>query len=329
MRKLFVLPFASTAILFTSMFYPISAAAQDSQPPVVDSQSAWGEVVDEQGNIMYDNMADLGIVTAQESWMPTIPGIGTIPAEYHEYQTESGNIVLMPSPTTLLFMSINSNDSGIQNAQQLGTGVAFLTEATAGMDLPPMAQANPDAFWGGVLSGQTNIFSLLGPQAIPFLSSLLNSSIKDQNVYLTLLLYTPGQCAQIPGGCPPGATLIQPPKPPTECPASTFKVGDISVSATKLAPAYPVVVGQDEQKRGADVAWTVRVEPTIEDAWVPVPIYGDECVPLDGGTFTDCKTSTGKPGKWTQVRKTCASTRSHSTGSRPTLPCRRHRVIGY
>jgi hypothetical protein len=297
--------FALILPILIALTFTTPAAAQDSEPPV-DPQSAWGEVVDQNGAIMYESMTDLGIVTTEETWMPTIPGIGTIPAEYHEYQTASGNIVLMPTPTTLLFMSINQNESGIQNAQQLATGAAMLTEMTAGMDLPPMAQTNPDAFWGGVLSGQTNIFSLLGPQAIPFLSSLLNRSIKDQNAYLTLLLYAPSQCAQIPGGCPPGMNLINkppliPPQIITDCPASTFDVGDLSVSAAKIAPAYPVVVGQDEERRGADVTWMVRIEPTIQDIWIPVPIYGDECVPLDGGTVTDCKTSNGKPGKWTKV----------------------------
>jgi hypothetical protein len=90
MKKIFAL-FMLVFILMT--FLPARQVfAQDS---------AWSEVVDGNGNILYDRMTDQGVVTQAADWMPsiTLPVVGTVsvPAEYHSYVTESGNTVLMPT----------------------------------------------------------------------------------------------------------------------------------------------------------------------------------------------------------------------------------------
>jgi len=57
---------------------PHQAFAQDG---------AWSEVVDSNGNILYDQMTDQGVVTQAADWMPsiTLPVVGTVSvySEYH------------------------------------------------------------------------------------------------------------------------------------------------------------------------------------------------------------------------------------------------------
>jgi hypothetical protein len=267
-------------VLCISLLPVAPAHAQGTTPPVVDPNGAWGEVVDQNGNILYENMTDLGIVQQPAGWMPDIPGIGTLPAEYHVYQTPSGNIVVMPTPMTLFFMALNPDASGLnQSDAMLGTGAGFLATVLGGYIDPAtiagMGYSNQADFFNAVINGQANIWTVLGPNTFGFLQSLLYLSITDQNVYLLLLLYTQGNCASAPGGCP---NLPQPP-PPSLCPLPVTQLGAITVTGQKLAPNFPLVVGQDESKRGVDATWEVRVEPTIYTSWTPVP-ESSTCDPI-------------------------------------------------
>ena len=92
--------------LFPLLVFPAQVLAQQQSAPVNQS-SMWGEVVDQNGNILYNNLTDLGTVQQSASWMPSIPGIGNLQASYHEYQTASGNIVVLPTASTLFFMALN------------------------------------------------------------------------------------------------------------------------------------------------------------------------------------------------------------------------------
>jgi len=62
------------SLIFIALFFllalPISVLAQQQNPPV-DPNSMWGEVVDQNGNIRYDNLSDLGTVQQSASWMPS------------------------------------------------------------------------------------------------------------------------------------------------------------------------------------------------------------------------------------------------------------------
>ncbi len=94
----------------------IPVHAQSQNPP---DQGVWGEVVDENGNILYGNLTDLGSQTENPDWMQVnLPGGLDIPLEatYHTYQTPSGNIVVLPSATTLFFMALNPDASGLSGA---------------------------------------------------------------------------------------------------------------------------------------------------------------------------------------------------------------------
>ena len=297
--------------LFLLLASPAPAQAQQQDPPV-DPNSMWGEVVDQSGNIRYDNLTDLGTVQETADWMPSIPGIGSIPASYHEYQTPSGNIVVLPTASTLFFMALNPQGSGLaQSDSQLGMGAGMALEAPGlikGMlqgyidpaVITSLGYTNPDDFFSDVVNGRQSIWSLGGVDMLRFLTDLLNTSIGDNSVYTMLLLYTSGNCANVPGGCPQNANLPTPPVPPS-CSTPIVTSGEITVTALKIAPLNPIVVGQDSEERGADVTWEVRVEPTSYTYGVQVPVMGDVCVPWNGQGASSCTTSDNQIGMLQQT----------------------------
>ena len=294
MKNIFLLFVALCLVAF-----PVFVKAQQNPP----SGGAWGEVVDGNGNILYGNLTDLGIVQQQVDWMPSIPGI-SLPASYHEYQTPSGNIVVMPSATTLFFMALNPDVSGLNGASSvLGNGIGALEMLTAGFLTPAKLQSlgyvDSGTFFADVISGQTDIWSAFGGDMLNFLQSLISTSLTDQQLYTLLLLYTPDMCNQVPGGCPIGADIPTPPPPHTndnECGTATTTVGQISVTAQKTAPNNAMVVGQDPNKVGVDLTWTVRVEPTTYTWWEKIPKYDWVCHGWHHGDGpADCRTS---PSKW-------------------------------
>ena len=289
--------------------------------------SAWGEVVDSDGNILYNQMTDQGVVTQAADWMPsiTLPFVGTVSmdAEYHSYVTESGNTVLMPTASTLFFMASNASESGyLAAASTMGTGGpsvgldapngiagigavwgAMMDHAGGAEMMSAIQQAGfngPTAsqdFFQSVANGQTNIWSL-GPAGLGnFFSSLYDSSSQDNNLYTYMLLYTPGQCGSTPAGCSasqtalltsllptPPAPITVPTAPPAKpaCPSPSIKPGAISASASQVAPPYPLVVGQDPDKRGVDVSFTASVAPTIYTYYTTIPIYEKQCKTVAG-----------------------------------------------
>ena len=284
---------------------PHQAFAQDG---------AWSEVVDSNGNILYDQMTDQGVVTQAADWMPsiTLPVVGTVSmdAEYHSYVTESGNTVLMPTASTLFFMTASANESGfLAAASTMGTSGlstvnsdngnvvgfaslgAFFGALVGNQDIGLPSTTNSTDFFNQVVSGQANIWSLNPAGLYNFLTSLYKPSSQDGNLYTYMLLYTPGQCGSTPAGCsaaqtelltsllptpPPLPTAVATPPPPTICPGSSVKPGAISASASEVAPPYPLVVGQDPDRRGVDVEFSASVAPTIYTYYTPVPIYGEE-----------------------------------------------------
>lgn len=300
-----ILIYLVTLLLLTN---PVTVLAQGQTPPQVDPNSVWGEVVDQNGNIRYSNLTDLGTVQQSADWMPSIPGIGSLPASYHKYQAPSGNIVVLPTATTLFFMTLNPQASGLDVASsELGTGAAAGIQAAGiikGMlqgyidpaSITNMGYTNPDDFFTDVINGKQNIWSVLGSHTAGFLLSLAKSSISDQSLYTTVLLYTPDMCSQTPGGCPQNAKVPTLPPLPPSCFTPVIQKGAVTVTANKIAPAYPLVVGQDAAHRGTDVTWQVRIEPTSYTYGVQVPVMGNVCVPWDGQDSSNCTTSKGKPG---------------------------------
>jgi len=307
MRKRFIL----FVFILISLVPAQTAFAQDS---------AWNEVVDSNGNILYNQMTDQGVVTQAADWMPsiTLPVVGTVSmeAEYHSYETESGNTVLMPTASTLFFMTASANESGfLAAASTMGTGGLTTVESGTGnvvgiaslgaffgalagnqnIGLP--TTMNSTDFFNQVVSGQSDIWSLTPGGLGNFLSSLYDTSAADGSLYTYMLLYAPGQCGSTPAGCSASQTALltsvaateaaptaAPTAPPAKpiCPGPSIKPGAISASASEVAPPYPLVVGQDPDRRGVDVEFSASVAPTIYTYYTTIPIYEDQCKTVKG-----------------------------------------------
>jgi hypothetical protein len=254
----------------------------------------WGEVIDENGNILYANLTDLGEIQIDAGWMPDIPFING-QATYHEYLTPSGNVVVMPSATTLFFMALNPEESGINDSSfALGNGLGVLETMLAGYitidDMAGMGYTDSDTFWQAVINGEVNIwtFEVMGD----FFLDLLSSSLADGNLYTMLLLYTPGNCAAVPGGCPPGVDVPTPPPPPI-CPAPYIQTNPIQVTGGsgeggKIAPPNPVVIGQDPERRGVDIQVNVLIPPVVYHFFETVPHVDLVCAPDESGQGAGC-----------------------------------------
>jgi hypothetical protein len=292
-------------ILLSNLMPP--AFAQGTTPPV-DPSSAWAEVVNPDGSINFDNLSDGGVVNQPADWMPNIPLVGSVPAEYHVYYTPSGNSIVMPTASTLFFMAASANESGLLSAAgTLGTSGlstvssdngnvvgfaslgAFYGALIGNQNIGLPTGTNATDFFNQVNSGETNIWSLGPAGLMNFLTSLSTPSLADGNLYTYMLLYVPGQCASAPGGCSAeqlalitSLTLTPPPTtvtatPPLQCPEPSVRPGAISTSASQIAPPYPLVVGQDPDRRGVDLAFSASVGATIYTYYTQKPIYERVC----------------------------------------------------
>ncbi len=292
----------------------IPAFAQSVPPPTT---GAWSEVVDQNGNVNYGKLTDGGVVQQQANWMPSVLGVG-LPASYHVYYTPSGNKILMPTASTLFFMAANSNESGWNAAQTLGTSGASETtgsNGTSGVGIASLGQvfgylagtnpsflpgnvSNATDFFNQVFSGQTNLWSLDPGKMFNLLASLGKADINDHSLYTYMLLYAPDQCASTPGGCSAAqlallATPVPPsPPPPSKCPASSVVQGVISAGGQKTYPNYPLVVGQDPDKTGVSVSLYASVAPTKYTYYTPEST--SSCEPgAVNGVYTCWTGSTG------------------------------------
>ena len=144
-----------------ALLIPSTVHAQEEDP--------WGEVFDENGNLQ-PSLVDLGVTTEHPEWMSVDLPFGqslNLDANYHRYQTPSGNIVVLPSASTLFFMAMNPQESGLANSVgMMGNGygglITFLG-AVAGNNIDwgrlsaeHPEYKSPDQFWGAVLM----VFSL-------------------------------------------------------------------------------------------------------------------------------------------------------------------------
>jgi hypothetical protein len=290
----------------------VLAAIAISISPVLaqDGGGIWDGILNPDGTINTGNLNDQGVISEPVSWMPEIPGVGPIDAEYHIYTTATGETVVMPTTSTMVFMLLNTDESGITQADaNYGNGIfglaAVLTDA--GIESFPNG-VDATEFADALISGETNIWAL-GGDVFGLLKFLAESSFSDQSLYNVILLYTAENCASAPGGCPPEVAEAIPtelpvtPPPPGTCPAPKVIPGEIHTSGEKTGPAYPLVVGQDPDKRGVDLLFTASVDPTIYIYYVQVPKFG--CRPGYSGNGNSNCTVGGGPGHREQTGWEC------------------------
>ncbi len=239
--------------------------------------AGWEDFFDRDGNIKPD-VIDLGKQQIPVDWMPNLPFLdGT--ATFHMYALPNGETVLLPSATTLFFMAMNPYQSGLaDSSDQIGSGlslaVAGAGSVAGGASLHAVIQGIFSMFGlpyakelaDAAIEGRSAWSLIHEGDAWNLFTFLLKASQRDQSAYLVMMLY--GNCSQSPAGCPPELLAIMQKKdtPRTqnepECAAGRVIPGTITASAIKVAPARPVVVGQDPERRGADVRYEVTISPT-------------------------------------------------------------------
>lgn len=284
-------------LILASMLASMGPAAAHAQ-----GENPWAEVFDANGNLVSD-LTDLGVTTETPSWMTVdLPFDQSLnlEANYHRYQTASGNIVVLPSATTLFFMAMNPQESGLAasyGVTQNGWGgmIAFLGQVVGNnLDWNRVQQDHPeyktpDQFWGAVIGGQQNVWTYFSGWG--FISTLLAMSWDDAALRTSYLLYLngAGNCSSIPGGC---SGVVIPPPPPRVCPDSSITVQQPTALIQKIAPSNPLVVGQDTQdRRGADVQVSITVPPVIFTWFEPIYEEKDVCRNPSVGETANCKQS--------------------------------------
>ena len=309
------------AVLFVAV---VPVAAQDGS-----GDSIWDGVINEDGEILYDNLIDQGIYTETVDWMPSVGTVGGV-AEYHLYQMLDGTTVQLPTATTLFFMALNPAESGMTDASAAhltgaGTllsipGVISAMLQGADIDFSGSEYVSADQYADALLAGETDIWSLGFGDLWGRMTSLTDMSMTDMNLYTALLLYTPDNIPDellylLPDPDPDPDPLPLPPA----CPVGVATPGRITTSGTMTAPNYALVVGQDPDKRGVDLSFSASVASTIWVYYEQVPIVNDVCADLGNGTASDCTRPNGNPGimKRKIVDWTCEK---HTTTYDETIP---------
>lgn len=267
---------------------------------LAQTQDPWAEVFDSSGNLV-PGLIDLGVTTDHPDWMnvdlPFNQSL-SLEANYHRFQTASGNIVVLPSASTLFFMAMNPQESGLTGSVgMIGNGYGSLITflgAVAGdsINWAAVQQAHPEYqqpgdFWNAVISGQENVWTWFSGWG--FITNLLSMSWNDAALRTAYLMYLNGaqNCASIPGGCSGVAT---PPPPPQLCPDTSITVQQPVLLIQKTAPNNPLVVGQDtSERRGADVQVSVTIPPVIFTWYEPIYDEHDVCRDPGSGETPDCK----------------------------------------
>ena len=113
--------------------------------------------------------------------------------------------------------------------------------------------------------GRSDIWSIVN---FTYLFEILRMSFNSGFLVNALLLYLNGvaDCTSLPGGC---AGLVAELfrwglcARNTHMPGSDHRPGPATLTIQKVAPENPLVIGQDPEKRGADIQASVTIPPVI------------------------------------------------------------------
>lgn len=273
--------------IITLVSLALSVLAATIRPASAQEPDPWSGFFDENGNLL-PGVTDMGEIIVDVDWMDfDVFGMDVLNATFHQYTTPDGNTVLVPSASTLFFMLMNPEASGYLDADgdftsglggAIGVGALLVTMMqgssswdaiyNAAQTLDP-SFVNPGLFADALISGQVDIWSFGGDDIFQMLIELASQSMTDMSLYTTFLMYVGENCASAPTGCPPGFPIdpnnppTLPTPPPITCAPPSVVPGNVSATAVKVAPSYALVVGQDPDKRGVDLQFTVSVAPTI------------------------------------------------------------------
>ena len=102
------------------------------------------------------------------------------------------------------------------------------------------------------------------PPGLPHGGGAVNLIDPNDPAQLAAYLDALAHCHDPKPPAPPVCTVrgCNPPIEPDKCPDDSTSVGEITASASKTAPLYPMVIGQDDTKRGADISCSVSVAPS-------------------------------------------------------------------
>ena len=288
---------AWAVLTFFAMILPIPVFAEDAD---------WSEILNPDGTIAFENLTYLDTVTIEDADWMTLDILGfEVPmgdATFVRYVTPSGQIVVIPDALTLVMAAANPEASGMVGAEVLENGLAMALQTLFTdcdcLQIPGDRYRSPAEFFQAVINGEENLWTVLDVTA--FLNFWVNGVWQlDMDVLaLGLWLYPPGvDCNAIPGGCPDLASITGGSGGGSggfgggECPAAYTTTGPIQIlpqgQGGKIAPPYPLVVGQDPQKRGVDVGALIRIPPVVfvwyEEVW-----HEEEYCDLEGYTLEDC-----------------------------------------
>lgn len=296
----------------------------------------WANVFDEEGHLL-DNLTDLGEVEVEADWMDLgIPGVLEINPTFHQFVTASGEMLLVPSASTLFFMGLHPGESGLidsygalQNGQGMAiTGASLLVhlfnQTANGQDLlaqiDQFGYTDPALFMDELIHNQDQIWTFAGTDVLNLLMELMTIGFGDEMLATTYLLYLKGDCQASPTGCPENLCLVAPQacqemlpavasnSPNAHCPADSITVGTPLLTIRPVAPAHPLVTGQDPARRGVDIHLSAVIPPTVQVVYQAVPVYGDvqRCTFGGKGASLNCATQPGLrvfDGTWRSVRE--------------------------
>ncbi len=307
--------------------------------PVQAQSGGWGSLFDENG-VLLPGVVDMGEIQQDVEWMDLdILGFDGLDATFHQYVLPTGELVVMPSASTLFFMALHAQESGLGAADGIisnGNGMSLMAPAvllslmqgTTSWDsiwqaAQGMGYTDPDQFADAIISGEQDIWTL-GGDAWNMLRQLLSASWDDGALYTAFLIYNPGNCGASPAGCPaaevcaemPEISFCQqiceiepgfcPEEPPTGilCPLSYAEPGAITEGVSSSLPPYPVVIGQDIEGGGAQIVMSASVAPTVLHIFTPIYEEDERCLPAPSGATLNCKrgeTSTVNDGALQEV----------------------------
>jgi hypothetical protein len=212
--------FSLCILILAALTLITPAQAQEGTP----GATGWGDFFDTDGVLLPG--VTQNEVSMPADWMPSLNILGQwgveMQATYNVYTAPDGSTALTPSASTLLFMAMNPQTSGLANANSevaLGAGAALQAFGSVlGGNVSPqqlisnivqqvggaaLSYVDANHFADAIINGNGDAWSFLGgfkSDTWHIFEQLMNSSAQQGNLYLVALLYD--SCVNAPGGCP-------------------------------------------------------------------------------------------------------------------------------